>query len=47
MHHKKALLLVTFSLLSGSVMALGLPSRLYPAKVVKKTIQVIVKKVGR
>ena len=44
----KALLLVaTFLLLSQSVLALGLPTRLYPAKVIKKTIQVIVKKVGR
>lgn len=41
------LLITTFFLLSQSVMALGLPARLYPAKVIKKTIQVIVKKVGR
>jgi hypothetical protein len=44
---KVLLLVVTFFLLSQSVLALGLPTRLYPAKVIKKTIQVIVKKVGR
>jgi|LakMenE18May11ns_1017448.scaffolds.fasta_scaffold9928404_3 hypothetical protein len=44
---KLVLLITIFFLSAESVLALGLPTRLYPAKVIKKTIQVIVKKVGR
>jgi hypothetical protein len=44
---KLLLLIASFFLISESTMALGFPARLYPAKVIKKTIQVIVKKVGR
>jgi hypothetical protein len=44
---KLVLLIIILFITSESVMALGLPTRLYPAKVIKKTIQVIVKKVGR
>jgi hypothetical protein len=38
-------LLVLFA--SQSIFALGLPQRLYPAKVIKKSIQVLVRKVAR
>jgi hypothetical protein len=44
---KILILFATFFLVSQSVLALGFPARLYPAKVIKKTIQVIVKKVAR
>lgn len=44
---KILVLFATFFLVSQSVLALGFPARLYPAKVIKKTIQVIVKKVAR
>jgi hypothetical protein len=44
---KLVLLFIVLFISSESVMALGLPTRLYPAKVIKKTIQVIVKKVAR
>lgn len=44
---KLIILITSFFLISQSAMALGFPARLYPAKVIKKTIQVIVKKVGR
>ncbi len=44
---KLVLLIIVLLISSESVMALGLPTRLYPAKVIKKTIQVVVKKVAR
>jgi hypothetical protein len=47
MKRKKPLLIAAFFLISQSVMAFGLPTRYYPSKVIKKTIQVIAKKVGR
>ncbi|MEK6547308.1 MAG: hypothetical protein AABZ56_03240 [Bacteroidota bacterium] len=41
------LLLFVFMFSAQTLLALGLPQRLYPAKVIKKSIQVLVRKVSR
>jgi len=44
---KQLLLAVLMVILVQPIFALGLPQRLYPAKVIKKSFQVLVKKVSR
>jgi hypothetical protein len=46
-HQRTLLVLVVFLFASQSMFGLGLPQRLYPAKVIKKSIQVLVRKVSR
>lgn len=47
-NHQRTILFFLVLLFSAqSMFGLGLPQRLYPAKVIKKTIQVLVKKVTR
>jgi hypothetical protein len=44
---KLLLLVLVLVNIAQPVLALGLPQRLYPAKAIKKSIQVLVKKVSR
>ncbi len=46
-HQRTLLVLVVFLFATQSMFGLGLPQRLYPAKVIKKSIQVLVRKVSR
>lgn len=47
-NRKRTLILFLVLLVSSqSMFGLGLPQRLYPAKVIKKSIQVLVRKVSR
>jgi hypothetical protein len=45
--HQRLIILFACLMASQSIYALGLPQRLYPAKVIKKSIQVLVRKVSR
>lgn len=40
-------LMLVLLISTQSMIALGLPQRMYPAKVIKKSIQILVKKVTR
>jgi hypothetical protein len=46
-HQQGKIIFFVCLMASQSIFALGLPQRLYPAKVIKKSIQVLVRKVSR
>lgn len=46
-HQRTFLIVLLFFVSSQSVLCLGIPQRLYPAKVIKKSIQALARKVSR